>query len=119
MRCRVPDSAGDIVETDIDNPIACFLAIGRWLSCHAPQPWLSIAVKFTIFVIDDVSEEVISYVPEKHQGERLQFFIDDTGFADCFFALAKLTSKPPASYFQTCTYVLNADGTYNADFVYQ
>jgi hypothetical protein len=105
--------------TTFANAFDCYEAIGRWLTEAAPEPWEQIAVDFTILEIDDVSETVITYAPSRGLFRRLrQFFIDDTRFADCFFALARLTSAPGKGYFKTCHYVLSKNGKYKANFDY-
>ena len=102
-----------------NNAFECYDAIGQWLTDGVPEPWEEIAVEFEIIVIDDVSEDVIDYLPsEGFFRKRKQFFINDTGFAECFFALAKLTSTPEKGLFKKCRYVLKKDGRYRADFEY-
>jgi hypothetical protein len=105
--------------TTFGNAFECYEAIGRWLSEEAPEPWEEIAVEFTILEIDDVSEDVIRYKPSRGLLKRhKQFFIDDTRFADCFFALAKLTSTPEKGFFRKCHFTLLKGGRYEADFEY-
>lgn len=100
------------------NPFECYEAIGRWLTEEAPEPWVSITAHFTIVEIDDVSNEQLDYVPKKSPKKVKQFFIDDTGFAECFFQLARLTSTPEKGFFKKCKFTLDQDGQYKVDFEY-
>jgi hypothetical protein len=85
---------------------------------RCPSRGESITVSFEIIEIDDVSEEIIHYAPKKNPKKLKQFFIDDTRFADCFFALARLTSTPEKGLFKKCRFTLLADGRYHTDFEY-
>jgi hypothetical protein len=103
---------------ELKNAFDCYGAIAKWLIEEAPEPWENIVVEFEIIEIDDVSNERIEYVPKKDPQSRKQFFIDDTGFAECFFQLARLTSTPEKGLFRKCKFTLLADGRYKSDFEY-
>jgi hypothetical protein len=69
--------------------------------------------------IDHACEYEITYKPKGFKrGRPKQFFEDDAGFIACFYTLAKLTSTSERGYFETCTYVLRADGAYTTSFTY-
>jgi hypothetical protein len=101
------------------NAFECYEAIGRRLAEEAPEPWERIEIEFTILEIDDVSEQVIRYVPSRRMSKRYrQFFIRDPDFQECFFALARLTSTPEKHFFRKCRFVLSGSGKYKVDFDY-
>ena len=101
------------------NPLECYEFIGQLLVDTAPERWKWIRVEFVIIEMDDVCNELIEYMPHGFfQRKTKQFFVDDTSFAECFFALAKLTSTAEKGFFKKCTYQLNKDGSYKADFEY-
>lgn len=105
--------------TAFADALECYEAIGRWLNEEAAEPWEQIAVEFTILEMDDVSEQVIRYKPSRSIRRRhKQFFIADTRFEDCFFALAKLTSTPEKGFFKKCRFILAGTGQYKVDFDY-
>lgn len=100
------------------NVFECYEAIGKWLTEEAPEPWESIIADFEIIQIDDVSREVIQYIPTKAPGKLKSFCIDDMGYADCFFQLAKLSSTPEKGLFKTCQFKLQKNGSYHVEFGY-
>lgn len=120
MKIRTLDDSGNPIVVHVETPVDCLDAIGRWLADSAPEPWEEIAIAFTIIAIDDVSDECITYKPRGHRrGQTKQFFVDDTGLAECFFALAKLTGSAENGHFKTCHYILTEDGKYRADYIYE
>ena len=100
------------------DAFGCYEAIGQWLMKGAPEPWESITVEFEILEMNDVSEQVIYYSPQKNPRKEKQFFIEDTRFADCFYQLARLTSTPDKGLFKKCYFTLHADGRYDTRFEY-
>jgi hypothetical protein len=98
------------------SSVECCEAIARWLADEVPEPWEKITVNFEVIELDDVSEEIIHYAPKRNPEKLRQFFIDDTRFAECFFALAHLTSTPETGFFKKAKFTLYHDGRYTTDF---
>lgn len=102
----------------LQNVLECYESIGKWLSDEVPERWDRIDVEFQIISVDDVWDYTITYVPHGSPAVEKQFFIDDTGFHDCFFQLARMTSKPDKGFFKRCKFSLHSDGRYKSDFEY-
>src|SRR5690242_5802831 len=53
------------MSAEINDPVQCSEAIGKWLVEEVPEAWDKIVVDFKIIVMDDVSERTIVYTPSR------------------------------------------------------
>ncbi|MBW8310842.1 MAG: hypothetical protein K0M64_02300 [Rhizobium sp.] len=100
------------------TPFDCYEEIGSQLTSAVPEPWKSITIELEIEAIDEIAEYCIYYTPKGWFRREGQFFIDDPSLVECFYRLARLTSKPEIGYFTKCKFVLSEDGAYRVEFTY-